>query len=139
MTTRAEVVAEARRWVGTPFRHQGRTLGVACDCAGLVLGVAHALGLSSFVFSEYGRDPVGTLKALCDEHMIQTNEQAAGHVALMRFDSEPQHLAILGDYPHGGLTLIHAASQFKRVVEHRLDPKWQGKIVAIYRLPGVEA
>ncbi|MFZ1680734.1 MAG: peptidase P60, partial [Rhizobiaceae bacterium] len=32
------VVAEAERWIGTPYRHQGSTRGVGCDCLGLVLG-----------------------------------------------------------------------------------------------------
>ena len=45
MTTRLEVAAEARRWLATPFAHQGRTRGLGCDCGGLVGGVAVALGI----------------------------------------------------------------------------------------------
>lgn len=44
MVTRADVVAEARSWVGVPFRHMGRDRrGV--DCIGLVVVVGRALGL----------------------------------------------------------------------------------------------
>lgn len=37
--TRAEVVAAARAWVGTPYRHQASLRGVGCDCLGLLRGV----------------------------------------------------------------------------------------------------
>ena len=33
------VLAEARSWLGTPYRHQGGRKGVGCDCLGLVRGV----------------------------------------------------------------------------------------------------
>ncbi|MCV0396197.1 MAG: C40 family peptidase [Rhizobiaceae bacterium] len=37
------IVAEALDWVGTPYRHQGSTRGVGCDCLGLVRGVWRAV------------------------------------------------------------------------------------------------
>ena len=42
------VLAEALSWVGTPYRHQGSTKGVACDCLGLIRGVWRAV---------YGTEP----------------------------------------------------------------------------------
>ena len=45
---RERVLDEARRWIGTPYRHQGTRLGVGCDCLGLVRGVWRAL---------YGAEP----------------------------------------------------------------------------------
>ena len=36
---RAEVVAAAQEWRGTPYRHQAATLGAGCDCLGLLRGV----------------------------------------------------------------------------------------------------
>jgi NlpC/P60 family putative phage cell wall peptidase len=38
------VVAEARTWLGTPFRWQASQKGVGCDCKGLLWGVARELG-----------------------------------------------------------------------------------------------
>jgi NlpC/P60 family putative phage cell wall peptidase len=35
----ARVVAEARRWIGTPYRHQASMLGAGTDCLGLLRGV----------------------------------------------------------------------------------------------------
>ncbi len=37
------VVAEARLWLGTPYRHQGSLRGIGCDCLGLVRGVWRGL------------------------------------------------------------------------------------------------
>ena len=37
--TRTRIVAEARAWIGTPYRHQASLHGVGCDCLGLVRGV----------------------------------------------------------------------------------------------------
>lgn len=43
MTIAIDVVAEARRWIGTPYRHGGSTLHVGCDCLGLVRGIWRTL------------------------------------------------------------------------------------------------
>ncbi len=40
---RARIVAIARSWIGTPYRHQGRLKGVGCDCLGLLIGVFEEL------------------------------------------------------------------------------------------------
>src|SRR4051812_32701629 len=40
--TRAAIVAEARDWIGTRYRHQASLKGVGCDCLGLVRGVWRA-------------------------------------------------------------------------------------------------
>src|SRR4051812_1881115 len=40
--TRAAIVAEARAWIGTRYRHQASLKGVGCDCLGLVRGVWRA-------------------------------------------------------------------------------------------------
>ncbi|RMD91745.1 MAG: peptidase, partial [Alphaproteobacteria bacterium] len=39
----AEVVAEARRWLGTPYVHQASQRGAGCDCLGLLRGIWRAL------------------------------------------------------------------------------------------------
>ena len=39
----AAIVAEARAWIGTPYRHQASLKGVGCDCLGLLRGVWRAV------------------------------------------------------------------------------------------------
>ena len=54
---RAAVVAEARRWVGTPYRHQASVRGAGADCLGLVRGVWRALrGAEPVAVPPYGPD-----------------------------------------------------------------------------------
>jgi len=38
-----EVVAAARAWLGTPYRHRASVRGAGCDCLGLLRGVWRAL------------------------------------------------------------------------------------------------
>ena len=143
---RPAVVAEARSWLGTPWQHQGRAKGVGVDCAGLVIGVCRALGLVSVGMdvSHYPRSPDGrSLLAHCDEWMRRIPIGAAqmADVLVMRFAQHPQHLAIVADYAHGGLGIVHALDsrdrKRSRVVEHRLAPELRAKVVAAYVLPGV--
>jgi len=42
-TRGAEVVALARSWIGTPFRHRASVRGAGADCLGLVRGLWRAL------------------------------------------------------------------------------------------------
>jgi cell wall-associated NlpC family hydrolase len=146
MTTRADVVSEARRWLATPFQHQGRTIGLGTDCGGLVGGVAVSLGLFSGGWWDQTFDPAhggysrspsgGMLDAICARYLAPA-EMQPGAVLLMRFAGEPQHLAIVGDYAHGGLSLIHAYSVVGAVTEHALDARWQRRTVAAFDFPGI--
>ena len=134
------IVAAARGWLGTPWRHQGRLKGVAVDCAGLVVGVGRELGLLAFDTRAYGRIPDGQrLRALCDQHLRPkpVAEVAPGDVLLLRFTRHPQHLALAGDRGTP-FSLIHAYAEAGACVEHGADAKWLRRIVAAYayRQPG---
>lgn len=137
--TAAEIIAAARACVGTPFRHQGRQLGVGIDCAGVAVHVASALGCAVIDQAGYGRQPAnGMLEAMLDAQacLQRVTDDAAqpGDVLLMRFTGEPQHLAILA-----GETMIHAWEATGRCCEHAVDVKWRARIVRVYRFVGVEA
>src|SRR5882672_1718383 len=57
MLTRSAIVAEARAWIGTPYRHQASLKGVGCDCLGLVRGVWRAvLGAEPEAVPAYASD-----------------------------------------------------------------------------------
>ena len=142
--SRAEaIIAQARTWIGTPYHHQARLKGVGCDCLGLVVGVADELKmtndngqlLSSFDQTNYTRQPDGQLltaklQALLLE--IPVSDMAVGDLALFKIEGNPQHMGLLTDY-EGGLGLIHSYGPSKKVVEHRLDKKWEQRIVKVFR------
>jgi hypothetical protein len=84
----AEILAAARTWLGTPWRHQGRLKGVAMDCGGLILGVGRDLGLLDFDTRAYGRIPDGRLlRAVCEQHLVPkpVTERATRHDPLDRY------------------------------------------------------
>ena len=137
MPTKIEIVSEAKSWIGTPFKHQGRIKGIGVDCVGLIVGVAHAFQLTQFDYTNYSHTPDGFLmQQLLAKHLevIPIQEAKAGDIVLMRFEAQPQHLAILSDYG-----MIHAYAQVRRCVEHRLDQLWQSRIVNAYSYPNIKS
>lgn len=152
--TRAQIVQAARGWLGTRFVHQGRLKKTAqhqggCDCLGLLVGVAKELRamtiragrptyLAECDCADYGRIPDGAqLKEALNDLLetIPLTALAPGDVILLAMDGNPQHLAMISDYPGGTLGMIHAFLPARKVVEHRLDDVWRKRIIASYRLP----
>lgn len=135
----AQVVATARAMRETPWMHQGRKPGMALDCAGLVISVARALAVvpDGWDIADYPRQPDGTLASLCAAHMQPIGAIELGAVLVLAIERDPQHLGIVGDYVHGGWSLIHASSAAGRVVETRLLFARGATLRGVYRLPGV--
>jgi len=134
---RAALVAEAIEWLGTPWKHHAAVKGVGCDCVGLVVGVARAVGLrvpEEQAWRGYRRVPDGrTLVALLAAHLrrVASGAELPGDVALFRIDTAPQHLGLLG---HDGL-IVHALAPARRVVAHRLDETWERRLLSFWRFP----
>lgn len=123
----------ARATLGTPFAHQGRIPGRALDCAGVIVVAANVLGFVPEEPNAYSRSPHDAMLESWIERQpfiarVDKASMRAGDVLLMRFGSEPQHLALYADP-----TIIHAYQAIGRVVEHRLDDKWRRRIVRVYR------
>lgn len=133
------IVTAARGWLGTPYHHQARLKGVGVDCAGLVIGVAREMDrvAPAFDVAGYARRPDGwSFLAWCDAQMARVPQDgmAPGDCVVVRFGRHPQHIGILGDYVHGGLSIIHAL-QGRGVIETRLVLDRQMQFVAAYALP----
>ncbi len=129
MISRADIVAEARRWNGTPYHDQGRLWQVGCDCLGLVFKVGEVFGLLTKDYNDYHPQPDGfTLEARCEEHLTRAaGEPQPGDVGLfwMAKRSWPQHLGIFCERD-GLLAVVHAHQRFGKVTEHRVDHKIPG-------------
>lgn len=142
MTTTQDIVRYARETLGTPYQHQQRVNGLAMDCAGVPVYVAVKLGIDFTDVTDYGRLPQpDEMRTHLDRALVRVNKNVMqpGDVAWIRFQHEPQHLGIVGDYLYGGLSLIHATngSGLNKVVEHRIDERWLSRIVAVWRFPEV--
>ena len=162
--SRAAIVAEARSWIGTPYRHQASLKGVGCDCLGLVRGVWRAvLGPEPETIPGYTCDwgEVGAeepmLAAAC-RHLIEIDpaEAGAGDVLVFRMRSGrvAKHAGILSGcalpapaLPHkslvrpdpwggGSFNFIHA-QEGGPVCEVALGPWWRRRLAGMFAFPGV--
>jgi NlpC/P60 family putative phage cell wall peptidase len=140
MPTRAQVVECARSWLSTKWQHQASLKGVACDCAGLVAGVAREVFAMQTELPTYGHTPFRrTMEAVCRKYLTQIPAQdaAPGDIVLIAWDRDAHHMAIVSDL-NGALGIIHSYAQARKVVENRIDEKWRERIVAAFRFPGIE-
>lgn len=143
--SRAEaVVAQARGWIGTPYRHQASCLGAGTDCLGLLRGVWREIlgpepeAVPSYTpdWSEPGRSE--DLLAAAGRNLLPVARAEArpGDVLLfrMREGGVAKHVGILACSPRGDATLIHAYSGHG-VVESPLTPAWVRRIAGVFRFP----
>lgn len=141
--SQAAVVAAAREWLGTPYRHRASCLGVGCDCLGLVRGVWRGLyGVEPMVVPPYRASPRDTqnasaLRMAAERWLVPVDEPAsAGQVVLFR-------LAGLDEAKHCGILIaldrfIHAQEKLG-VVEANLTPGWARRISGRFAFPLVRA
>jgi NlpC/P60 family putative phage cell wall peptidase len=140
---RADIVAAARAWIGTPYVHQASVKGVGADCLGLVRGVwRDTMGpeperppaYSSLWRVSGGMEP---LRDAARRHLteVPAAQALAGDVVLFRMQEEGQarHAAILT----GGDAMVHAYSG-RGVLEQTVTPWWRRRIAHAFRFPGVE-
>jgi len=139
--TRMDAVAEARTWLGTPFKHQGCLKGVACDCIGLAKGVGVSLGLVDYdpttpealTYANYSMMPDSKrMREALGKWLVSipVPEATLADILFMAWGREPQHVALITDKG-----IIHSYSGVGKVVEHSLDERWQRRVTAAYRYP----
>lgn len=148
--TRQQIVTAARKWLDTPFAHQGRTLGRGLDCVGLPLMIAEELGLKDKLgeplngasYAVYSPQPLGDyVYQICLKHLVYkpTREMQPGDILSVKVLTAPCHVAMVGKDRAGRLTIIHAYSGgAAKVVEHLLDEKWRARIAGCFAYPGIE-
>jgi NlpC/P60 family putative phage cell wall peptidase len=142
MITRHAILAEAREWIGTPYRHQASAKGAGCDCLGLVRGVWRAFyGVEPESTPAYTpdwaeREGAETLRDAARRHLqeISIEVAAPGDVLLFRMDarSPMKHAAILDEEDR----LIHAYWG-RAVVRSRFAPWWRARCAAVFAFPEV--
>jgi hypothetical protein len=148
MVTRADFVATALSFQGTPYQHQGRVPGVAMDCPAPLIGACWLLGLKPRSFDVQGYEQNGdgkTLKRLCDEHMqpIPFDQAREADVVLAAWDRDqgrPRHLGIIVDARPGRMYWLQAEGyRHKKVLVTRLAfGVDRMRLVQAYRVPGVD-
>ena len=144
MTTRADIVQTVRGYLGTPFAHAQRVSGVGMDCAGVVVCCMRELGLAALDFDvpAYSQfSSVKFMREMCNRYLdpIEMPLAQPGDVLLLETQTDRHHIGVLGDYVHGGLSLIHAADNAHppRVIETRMMFSRSSCLVAAYAFRGV--
>jgi NlpC/P60 family putative phage cell wall peptidase len=136
-----KIVALAETWIGTPYRHQGATKGVGCDCIGLVRGLWRALyGEEPEAVPPYapdwaersGEDRLSDAACRLFGEPIPLAAAEPGDLLLFRWraDCAAKHAGILAGPAH----FIHAYEQ-AAVTRSALVPSWRRKIAAVHRFP----
>lgn len=137
-----EIVAEARTWLGTPYRHQASLKGVGCDCLGLVCGVWRGLigdepERAPPYASDWAEAASGEpLAEAAARHLITLDLNAfrAGDVLLFRWRASlpAKHAAIVT-----ATDLMVHAHDGAAVAEVALAPWWRRRLAYAFRFPGV--
>ncbi len=137
------VVAVARSWIGTPYRHQASVRGAGADCLGLLRGIWRELcGHEPVVLPAYTADwaePAGreVLLEAANRWLIPRSGAviAPGDVLLfrMREGGIAKHLGIAGEVGPTA-SFVHAYSGHG-VVESPLSDPWERRIVARFAFP----
>ncbi len=140
--TRVDIVAAARRWIGTPYAHQASLIHVGCDCLGLVRGVwRDVIGQEPETAPAYTPDwaeasGVETLLDAAKRHFnsIPLSDFHEGDILLFRFrDYLPaKHLGVATSATH----MVHAHAGVG-VAEVAIGAHWRKKLVAAFAFPGV--
>ncbi|MCB2110660.1 peptidase [Albidovulum sp.] len=141
---RAEIVACARIWIGTPYRHQASVRGAGADCLGLIRGVWRAL---------YGQEPEAIPPYTFDWSEADGQERLwraaarlmrscpagappePGQVLLfrMRDGAVAKHLGILTEAGDRA-AFVHAYTGHG-VIESPLSAPWARRVAARFEFP----
>ncbi|KQQ37829.1 peptidase P60 [Rhizobium sp. Leaf306] len=135
------IVAVAETWIGTPYRHQGATRGIGCDCIGLIRGIWRELyGEEPEPVAPYapdwaergGEDRLLVAGIRLFGPALGVGQMQPGDLLLFRWrpDTMVKHAGILAGPSH----FIHAYEQMA-VTRSVLVPSWRRKIAAVHRFP----
>ena len=134
------MVAETRRWLGTPYRHQASTLQAGCDCLGLVRGVWRALnGAEPEAPPPYRPDWAETggrelLLEAFGRWLLPVAPSTAGPGDVLVFRMAPGAVAKHCAIQSGSDRMIHAYWG-RACVESVLGRWWRERLAAVFRFP----
>ncbi|WP_189435586.1 peptidase P60 [Pseudovibrio japonicus] len=131
------LLAEARSWIGTPYKHQASRKGAGCDCLGLIRGLYRFL---------HNREPA--IPANYAPEWADLNNEDQLLIAARQYldevpETSPKPAQVLlfrwaPHYPCKHLGLMSAQDRFIHayeavgVVESPLVPMWRNKIAGCF-------
>jgi cell wall-associated NlpC family hydrolase len=145
--TRAEVVSEARNWVGVPYRKKGRTAS-GIDCLGLLVVVARVFNVPHVDHHDYSDwpDPMYRILRELEKHLnpAPLTGPLPGTIGVFNQRILPAHVGIFSTL-NGVTHLIHAHLDEDRVLEQpwraRTPATRSGapiRLLRVFVFPGLE-
>lgn len=143
LITRAEIVSEARSWIGTPYHHQASRKGVATDCLGLIRGLYRTL---------YGAEPVNlpayspdwgeasgeeTLLDAARQTLLPSDVRHVGPGSVIVFRMRRGAVAKHAGIATSRTAFVHAAERVG-TVEVPISAWWRRRIAGVFTFPGQE-
>ena len=135
-----EIIAAARSWIGTPYRHQASCRGAGADCLGLLRGVWRSvIGAEPEAPGPYSADwaEASGSEALIEaarRHLLERPGRvfAPGDALLFRFRAHlpAKHCAIAVS----PATMVHAHDG-AAVCEVAVTPWWTRHLAGVFRFP----
>jgi len=142
VTTREQIVAEARSWLKTPYHHRARVKGAGVDCAQILIAIFSAVGLlEAFDPGDYPMDWMLHRSEERFRDLVRTygdqiglDQVEPGDIALYHVGRCFAHGAVVIGWP----LVIHADSRVGAVTEAEGDQGWlAGRAVEFYRIRGL--
>lgn len=140
---RERIVAAARGWLGTPYRHQASMRGAGCDCLGLIRGVwREVIGpepeqIAPYDASWLGADTEDRFMAGLRTHFLERAVRPIRAGAVLLFRMGPGRRVRHAGIACGSGTVIHALSGLS-VHEQTLEPFWGNRLAAQFDFPGTD-
>lgn len=144
MTSRADIVTEARKLLGTPFHHQGYSVA-GMDCIGVIGYLGLKFGFEGAAewkadprFHSYSPQPDLRLQVEgCSRFLVEIKPKEAtlADILWLRWESDPMHFALVSRL--APTKVIHALARVGSVVEAG-PPSGAHMARRAYRFRGIE-
>lgn len=141
--TRAQIVAEASTWIGTPFQHAQHCKRKGCDCIGLIIGVFQQLGCLApdYIAPRYSQqwhahknEELLMRYALDAGFTVKNADPEPGDVLIFKYGRVCSHSGIY----MGNDSFVHAYFALHRVVQQPLRGELKDKFRRVLTAPWVE-
>jgi cell wall-associated NlpC family hydrolase len=144
VSTREQVVIEARSWIGTKYHLGNAVKGAGCDCGSLLLAVYHACGLvtdddlrnltgnwwDNVSDERYLLRVMRNARKVLDAICYGSVKAKPGNIVMTKIENTQRfnHGAIITSWPMG----VHAVDPAVCEVDLSRDPMWAFRPIQIF-------
>jgi cell wall-associated NlpC family hydrolase len=140
MMTRAEIMAEARAWLGVKYRQKGRSRESGLDCIGLLVVVGRAFAVPHQDHNDYADHPDNGRRLLAEFDRVLAlappTSPWPGTIGVFTDSHLPCHCGIFSER-FGVVHLIHAMLGRRIVLEEPFRAS-AFRLVRRYQFPALE-